>query len=79
MRTPFVERHAMLADTSDGLMLRSLASSVATMPATAGVAIEVPEEEPNCVSLWGIADLMLTPGAKTSTHAPWLLPLDRDL
>ena len=79
LRAPFVERHAMLADTSDGLMLGSLASIVATMPATAGVAIEVPVAIEVLVSLETVADLMLTPGAKMSTHAPWLLPLDGDV
>ena len=39
-----VERHVIRSATVVAVMFGSLASSVATMPATAGVAIDVPEK-----------------------------------
>ena len=52
----FVERHVMLSATSVAVMFWLLASSVATKPATAGVAIEVPEKTAYASSLWVIAE-----------------------
>jgi hypothetical protein len=42
----------------------------AARPATCGDAIDVPEMVFDAVSLVFHAEVMLTPGAKTSTHGP---------
>ena len=52
--------------------MSTLAYPSTDFPGPPSVAIEVPDMLPTAVMLARIAERMTTPGADTSTHAPWL-------
>lgn len=68
--TPLVALATSAVATWAGVSVRWSASQRAAAPTTCGVAIEVPEMVLVAVSLVFQDDLMLEPGAKTSTRLP---------
>ena len=72
-RTTFgVAEPVMAACTWDGVALVCVDRYAAAMPVTCGVAIDVPSRVNVAVSLVYQVDTTFVPGAKTSTHEPYV-------
>ena len=70
-----VERQSSIAVLSSVLIVSAIASICANAPATCGAAMLVPDCKPLASSLPLSVDRIDVPGARMSTHGPWLLKL----